>query len=111
MKKNFQTVLLVITPLLAESDTAIRIRFGMSPVPVEVLGTSIIWRNQRLVSRSYRICGSLVVLVATVPPTGVATDEKKTSVSTLSTPSAAPVALVKDRSRPFTIMMNCDGPA
>ena len=41
------------TPLLAASETAMRMRFGMSPMlPDELLGTSMMVRNQRFVSRS-----------------------------------------------------------
>jgi hypothetical protein len=44
---------LVITPLLAAFDTAIKIRFGMSPMLLEeLLGTSIMVMNHRLDKRS-----------------------------------------------------------
>lgn len=110
-KKKLHTVLLVITPLLAASDTAMRMRFGLSPMLVdELLGMSIIVKNQRFVRRSYLICGSLVKLRAG-GDSGVMTDEKNTSVSTFMTPSATPVALLNDRIRPFTSIMNWDGPA
>ena len=67
-------------------------------------------RNQRPDRRSYRICGSLVILTVIPPPKGVMTDWKKTSGSALTTPSATPVALLKVRSRPFIKIKNCDGP-
>jgi hypothetical protein len=76
IKKNVQTVLPVITPLLAASETAIRTRFGKSPFD-ELLGISIMMRNQRLDNRSYRICGSLVKLTVTPPVRGVIALEKK----------------------------------
>src|ERR1700738_1096619 len=75
-----------------------------------LLGRSMMVRNQRLDRRSYRICGSLVILTVIPPPKGVMTDWKKTSGSALTTPSATPVALPKVRSRPFIKIKNCDGP-
>src|SRR3989442_2389059 len=51
--------------------------------------------------------GSLVKLFDTG---GVIADAKKTSVSTLSTPSATPVVLLKLRIRPLSAMMNWVGP-
>src|SRR5437773_10544126 len=83
----------------------------MSPILAgEVLGTSMMVRNQRLVRRSYLTFGSLVKLR---PPTGNGDmiDAKKTSVSALTTPSATPVALLKVRTRPLTWTTNCVGPA
>jgi hypothetical protein len=78
---------------------------------LSLLGISIICRNQRFDIRSYRICGSLVKFTVIPPPSGVMIDEKKTSGSAFSTPSATPVALLKLRSRPLTNIINCDGPA
>ena len=111
-KKNVQTVFAVITPLLAASDTAIKSRFGRLGFPFGVvLGRSSICRNQRLVKRSYRICGSVVVLWTTPFVRGVMTLLKKTSGSASRTPSVRPVFLSKLRSRPLTRMMNWVGPA
>src|SRR5438445_5758901 len=64
-------------------------------------GTSMHVRNQRLVLRSYRTCGSEVL--------SVVTELKKASSVVLSTPSFTPV-LEKVRTRPLTATRNCDGP-
>src|SRR5690349_11933119 len=53
------------------------------------------------------MCGSLVKLLAAG---GVITEAKKLSIVVLSTPSAAPVVLSKERRRPLMATMNCVGP-
>src|SRR5439155_8301074 len=54
--------------------------------------------------------GSEVKLSPIPPPSGVFTEEKNTSVSRFSTPSATPVDLLKERMRPLTATMYCVGP-
>src|SRR5436190_19864792 len=52
------------------------------------------------------MCGSLVKF----PAPGVITDDQNASVSASRIPSATPVALEYDLTRPLTIAMNCVGP-
>ncbi len=75
---------------------AMTMRPGIASVPAMT--------NQRPARRSYLIWGPKVLAPFR---TGV----KKTSVETLSTPSAAPVVFEKLRIRPFAARMNCAGPA
>src|SRR2546426_1519118 len=84
-------------------------RLALVQFPEASTGTSMMLKNQRPESRSYRTFGSDVKTLS--PAAGeLITELKKTSGWTLSTPSAVP-ALVKVLSRPLTKRTNCEGPA
>src|SRR2546425_13224214 len=82
-------------------------RLALVQFPEVSTGTSMMLKNQRPESRSYRTFGSDVKTLS--PAAGeVITELKKTSGWTLSTPSAVP-GLVKVLSRPLTERTNCGG--